>query len=597
VLRLTPFFVSVGARALTGSLGDKILVLVDGREINDEIFGIVLWQALPIHLEDIERVEVIRGPGSALYGANAHSMVVSIITRSMRDETARIFVGAGERDRASLHARAGGRAGDWKLQIAGGMETGGNWRLQDVREREISRIHLRADHDPSGITLDAGLTHGEGKLYSFLSPAQAENGYQGHLLLGHVADRVKSKLAVSLFGSDFKWDLPLYLGETKLGETPDVISFFTSSLDGEVQCNFRSYEGAYWIIGANYRWIAMLSDSVDPDTIHQHRLGIFLHNEQRIFEELVITLGVRFDYNSITPFTVSPRLAGVWRFSERQSLRLAAGQAFRKPSLLNTSMHLAGFRGEPGFEGLGEFFHNAFGNEDLGNESITTIEAGYIGRFLDGRLIAEVGAFYNRYRDTISLERNIAVDRFGVPDLANSFMAFSNQGLEVDSLGGSVSATLRLGGRLKVNANYTFRHSWYLTTPRSEVSGLDVEKGDRVEWEPAHLFNLWFHYLPASGLRLGAALHGQSSSVTSWLEQGGIFDDYVEISTPTSVFFSCFAAWRLQVGPGWLELGLRAYNLFHQGHRDIVAVYRPDGTEIGGELLGRRIFLFLRGAV
>jgi iron complex outermembrane receptor protein len=597
VMRIAPFHISTGARAMTEFLGDKVLVLIDGREINDEVFGIVYWQALPVHLEDIERVEVIRGPGSALYGANAHSMVVSITTRDMRNETARVFLGSGEHERTSLHARVGSRAGDWKLQAAGGLDTADAWRIRDLREREASRVHLRVDHEPSGLTFDAGLALAEGKLQTFLAPAVIENGYQGHLMLGHAAERIKSKLSLYLIGADAVWDFPLYIGETKLGEAPDQMSVLTSTLDGEVQCNFQAYEGGFWIVGANYRWIAMLSEDNDPSTINQHRVGVFMHNEQRIFEDLVLTLGVRFDYNSITPFTISPRLAGVWRFSKHQSLRLAAGQAFRKPSLLNTSMHLVGFRGEPGFEGLEEFFRDAFGNEDLGNESITTIEAGYIGRFLDDRLIAEVDIFYNRYRDTIAIEQNMVYDEFGAPDLANSSMVAGNRGMEMDSLGGSVSATFRLGRRLKVNANYTFRHSWYVSTPFGRLTGLDVAKGDRVIGEPAHMFNLWFHYLPASGLRLGAALHGQSASAFVFPEQGGIFDDYVEMPCPASAFFSAFAAWRFYVGPGWLELGVRAYNLFHQGRRDMSAVYRPDGTEIGGELLGRRIFLFLRGAI
>jgi iron complex outermembrane receptor protein len=74
---LRMMYISIGARALTDALCDKGLVLVDGREINDEIFGVVYWMALPVHLDEIERIEVIRGPGSALYGANAHSLVVS----------------------------------------------------------------------------------------------------------------------------------------------------------------------------------------------------------------------------------------------------------------------------------------------------------------------------------------------------------------------------------------------------------------------------------------------------------------------------------------------------------------------------------------
>ncbi|MFC1654424.1 TonB-dependent receptor plug domain-containing protein, partial [Myxococcota bacterium] len=112
---LRMMFVAVGARALTDALCDKGLVLVDGREINDEIFGVVYWMALPVHLDEIERIEVIRGPGSALYGANAHSLVVSITTRQDTSNTGEVFLGNGEHDRTSVNLRLGRKFGDLRL--------------------------------------------------------------------------------------------------------------------------------------------------------------------------------------------------------------------------------------------------------------------------------------------------------------------------------------------------------------------------------------------------------------------------------------------------------------------------------------------------
>jgi iron complex outermembrane receptor protein len=117
---LRMMFVAVGARALTDALCDKGLVLVDGREVNDEIFGVVYWMALPVHLDEIERIEVIRGPGSALYGANAHSLVVSITTRQDTSGTAEVFLGSGEHDRSSLNLRLGRKFGDVRAIVSVG---------------------------------------------------------------------------------------------------------------------------------------------------------------------------------------------------------------------------------------------------------------------------------------------------------------------------------------------------------------------------------------------------------------------------------------------------------------------------------------------
>ena len=194
VLRLIPMHTSVGARALSGELGDKALVLIDGREINIEAVGMPWWQALPVHLEDIQRIEVIRGPGSALYGANAHSMVVSIFTRGIDSTGAEVFLGAGEHGRTSPHLRLGLVLGDWRLQLAGGVDLADNWRVPDKREREVSRLRLNLEHEGSGgvSQLELGLLGCQGGFFTTLSPAEVQDGYFGHLRVSHENDFLRA---------------------------------------------------------------------------------------------------------------------------------------------------------------------------------------------------------------------------------------------------------------------------------------------------------------------------------------------------------------------------------------------------------------------
>jgi outer membrane receptor protein involved in Fe transport len=597
---LRMMFVAVGARALTDALCDKGLVLVDGREVNDEIFGVVYWMALPVHLDEIERIEVIRGPGSALYGANAHSLVVSITTRQDTSGTAEVFLGSGEHDRSSLNLRLGRKFGDVRAIVSVGADTGGQFRIRDLREREIGRFRLLLDYQTgsSTSTLDAGATMAKGALYTSMAPAFLHDGLLAHLLLRHRREALQAQVGLNFMNAELIWDIPLYFGDIKLGEPPDLMIMYSTALDAEVQTTWSFFEDNLLIAGGNYRWIAMISDANQPGLIHQHRAGAFLQDEQRLLGDLVLTGGVRLDYNSISPFTVSPRLAVVWQFAGQQYLRAAAARAFRKPSFFNTNIHIKGFRPEPGFEELENFFLDNIGNEDLNNESITVIEAGYRGRFFEKRLYVEATAFYNRYRDTISMYSDMVTDQFGIPDLANSSMFFKNAGREVDTLGGSVAGTVQFSRALRLHLNYTFRHSWYLSDPgmtAAEPEG--SKKGDRVPWEPAHLFNLWFHYLAGNGLRLGAALHGRSTYLTTRTEGGGLFGDNVDIDNPPLLMTSAFASWRADLGSGWVEAGVRAYNLLNVGFRDSGAIRRTDGTEVGGELLGRQVFVFLRGAI
>ena len=228
-------------------------------------------------------------------------------------------------------------------------------------------------------------------------------------------------------------------------------------------------------------------------------------------------------------------------------------------------------------------------------ENITVLETGYRGRFLRGALEIDADVFYNRYRDTIDFNFEIAYDTMGLPDFSASTLEFSNQGADVDSVGGTLSVAYRPIAALRLSANYTYRYSWYVTdTPTGDLVG---KKGDRVPWEVAHLANLSGTYTHDLGLRLGASLYGRSSSDLVMPKNGGLFDDETLVHSPPGAFFSAFLAWRVPAAGGWVEMGVRAYNLFHMAFRDTQAVRKLDGTEMGGELIGRRIFLFVRGSI
>ena len=595
---IMPSYSLAGARSLTdGFWGDKALLVLDGREINLEFMGIPLWQELPLALDDIERIEVIRGPGSALYGPNAHSMVVSLTSRKMEDHSAEVFVGAGEYDRQELSLRVGQRLGNFRLLAAVGRTYGDSWREKNEQKWEINRTRLRVDYqgESSTTSLDLYWWTAAGRLLTAIAPGAIPKSWLGHAFLTHQRDFITAKVSLSLVSAELALDLPLYFGDVQLGKWPDIMPFFTSSLDSEIQLNWSPFEGNLLIGGVSHRWVAFISENNDPKNIFEHRLGVFAHVEQRLFDQLILTGSARLDINSVTPMAFSPRLAAVWRFTPSQLVRAAFGRAFRKPSIYNSKIHVTTVEGEPGFEGLGEFIQNSIGNEDLGNESITTFEVGYRGHFLDNRLVFEADVFFNMYRNTINFYSEIVSDQFGIPDLNNSFLAFMNKGQEVNSAGGSVSLTYRLKESLRLNANYTYRYSWYITDPAAAAEF--GKKGDRVNWEPEHLINFAFHYLTKIGLRFGLSAHGQTACKMPFPEQGGLFDDQIQIESPARIFFNGFLSWHMSAGSGEFEAGVRAYNLLHIGFRDTPAITRWDGKLFGGELLGRMIFLFVRGSI
>jgi len=603
VIRVKPMWAAVGARAFTDFFENRTLVLIDGREINDEIFGLVFWQALPVHLDQIERIEIIRGPGSSLYGANAHSMVVSIFTRKIGENTVEAFFGSGEHNRDSIHLGMGQQVGGWSLSLSAGLENADHWQVRNLNQREIRRLRLNlSTESPLGITtLRAGLASVEGAIYYVLGPVDLRDATFADVAVSHQTDFIRGQVSFSLMKAvlpitpDWETATISYQG-LNLGDIPGKIPFTDTNLDAEVQVTYRPFEGNLLIAGGNYRWIWGKSEELDPESMHQHRVGVFVHDEQRFFNQLVLTGGIRLDYNNITPFTVSPRIAGVWRFAEDQRLRLAFGMAFRKPSFINSSVHIKNIFPQPAFPEFETFFKNAIGNDDLKNESITTLEAGYHGRFLDSRLTLEANALYNRYRDTITFYIEMVTNNLGIPDLVHSKARYENKGREVDSLGGSISATFRIKRILLVGLNYTYRYSFYISDPVGFLEAGGGKEGDRVSWEPAHMGNLFFHYLPESGLRLGMSLHADSER-DGFISTGGAFDQRIIVPEPARFFLSGFAAWRFEAGPGFVEVGMKAFNFLQVPFRDLPGdAYAAEG-ELGGEVLGRRIFLFVRGAV
>jgi iron complex outermembrane receptor protein len=599
IRRLKRMYVSVGARALIGEMGDKVLVLVDGREINVDSFGMPFWEAEPLHIHDIERIEVIRGPGSALYGANAHSTVISIATRKPEDNRAEVFLGAGEHDETSLHLRVDRLLGDFRLSVNGGMNTGGNWRNQDARERELYRVGLRVDlpGEHATTSLDLGMSRGEGLIYSSLCPTWVRDMTMAHAMLTHRAEIWRAHVTFNLLDQEGYFDLPIIYAGIKMGDVPNWVPIFSSSLDAEAQLNWPVFEGNLLIVGTGYRWLTYISEENDPQEVNQHRLSLFVQDEQKLFDQLILTAGVRFDYNSITPFTISPRVAAVWRFEKSQSARVAFGRAFRKPSFFNTSFHATAGVGTAAFPDLGEFLARCGGNEDLENESVTTVEAGYRGGFLNGALVVESDVFFNMYRDTIFFRTDLRYNTMGMPDLSRSEIKWDNGGREVNTIGGTISLSYRIKKVLRLNANYTYRYSWYISEPPGGATAGEAGKGERVFWEPEHLLNVACTYISDSGPRLGAAVYARSEITHAFPHDGGLFSDVHKFRLGPNAVLNAFAAWRFDFDTAWLEAGVRVYNLLNVGFRDIANVYRWDGFAMGGELSARRIFLFLRGSI
>jgi outer membrane receptor protein involved in Fe transport len=252
VYELKPSCPLVGSRALTDDSNNLILALVDGREAMIELSGFPVWAALTFDLTEVERVEVIRGPGSTLYGANAFAGVVNITTVSDRHEGGGdVYISGGEEGYHRLFGRVGNSfsLGDGTLSFSAGIGTA-NLRSASDRYNDIKLVRIRThgyvryqQGRKLDLSLHAGISEGDGSLYIHVGDVQA-------VVLSHfVMAKAKSDLTDDLslkaqlyhnrYDADFHILAELQAYGIWLARFPD---FYTdiNTLDGQVQLDYRA---------------------------------------------------------------------------------------------------------------------------------------------------------------------------------------------------------------------------------------------------------------------------------------------------------------------------------------------------------------------
>jgi hypothetical protein len=141
----------------------------------------------------------------------------------------------------------------------------------------------------------------------------------------------------------------------------------------------------------------------------------------------------------------------------------------------------------------------------------------------------------------------------------------------------------------RLSGNYTFRFT--------HDTGGEWKWEDRMDTEPAHLFNLGFYYLGDLGIRAGVSVSGRSFMHDSMPQGGDIFAGSIRVPNPAHALVSAFIAYRHSFAAGWAEAGVRAYNLIREGFYDHMTHDAHPDSELGGLWIGRQVFLYVRGAI
>jgi iron complex outermembrane receptor protein len=416
VARLSSGRWAVTARGFNNRFANKLLVLLDGRTIYSPLFSGVLWETEGTLIEDIERIEVIRGPGAALWGANAVNGVINILTRKARDTTGTLVAAsAGNVEHGALALRHGGSManGQWRLwaktETHGGFDNGpeqpGNnaWRT--------ARAGFRADWQlPSGDGLSlsgaASLHHSDDRWAtpSITSPTgisvidAQQRSNNTHLLArwNHLDSDGSETIAQA------------YLEDGRIGAV-QAFDEHRRTIDLDVQRRPRP-QGAHDIVyGGSVRVSHDDTSStgildLTPATRTFQLASVFVNDEITLVpERLRATLGIRLEHSNRTGTAPQPQARLAWTPSPVQTVWGAVSRAVRTPSRgENDAIFDRQVIPASGmFQPLPVLLRSTAKEGGLDVEKLTAYELGY-RRQIDANLAVDLTAFRNDYSQLIS---------------------------------------------------------------------------------------------------------------------------------------------------------------------------------------------------
>ena len=331
---------AISARGFNGSAANKLLVLIDGRSVYTPLFAGVFWDVQDVMLEDVERIEVISGPGGTLWGVNAVNGVVNVITRSAKS-TQGGLVAAG----------VGGRENDVALRYGDSVGADGNYR---VYGKYFDRNHtFTAD----GSTKDDALHRGQAGFRAdwdrpgdqFMVQGNAYRGPEGQPLPGAIATGASFTLGtISLSGANLttRWGHALEGGSDVVVQAyydrtersvPPTFAETLDIFDVQFQHSMRLAGSHAVVWGGEYRYsFDRLENSSFfaflPASLNQRWASLFAQDETTLARDLRLTLGARVERNDYTGNEFLPNARLAWKFAPDHLLWTAASRTVRAPS-------------------------------------------------------------------------------------------------------------------------------------------------------------------------------------------------------------------------------------------------------------------------
>jgi iron complex outermembrane receptor protein len=479
---------ALGMRGFESTLSRSVLVLIDGRSVYTPLFAGVYWQVQDTLLEDIERIEVIRGPGGTIWGANAVNGVINIITkRAQETHGTLVSAGGGNVDQGFVNFRYGaGNGKGFNYRVYGKTFTRGpefhsdHGQFDDWR---MGQTGFRTDwdaHNPDRLTLQGDIYNGDAGqrvgIASYSPPFMTNVEQNAELAGGNLLGRWERDL-----GSGSSVQLQTYYDRTNRKQANFAESRDTFDIDFVHHLTLPGRQDFLWGLGARLSSgnasVVVPTVMFTPNHYTDKLYNAFIQDEIPIVgDQLSLTIGSKFLHNNYSGFEIQPTARLLWTPSSRQSVWGAVTRAVRTPSRVEEDLQLTAFLAANPLT-----FARVVGDRKFSSESLLGYEAGY-RNLVSPKFYVDIAGFYNNYDHLLSIEPGAPFSESSPPP-PHTIIPFSfRNGLLGNTAGFEIAPDWTPTPTWRLRGSYSYLH----IDLNKEASSLDPSSVNSTQGSSPH---------------------------------------------------------------------------------------------------------------